>query len=146
VLVLCPEHLLIHLGAHTLDELDNAPFLKIVNLAQVLTRLPVDWNLFLQEAAAFQVQGPMLWILREMAPLCPGTIPGYVLKELAANQPVGLERLILQRSAAVFPVAMALSLWRPFPVRAWYPFLKGKFWPDSTFIRANPQAFGSRID
>jgi len=143
VLFLCPEHLLIHLGIHTLDELECGTFLKVVDLKQVLTRLPLDWDFLLAEAAAFQVQGPMRWILQEMAHLCPDTIPGYVLEELAAYQPVWPERLVLKRQAAGFPVAMLLSVWRHLPMRAWPAFFKGKFWPEAEYLRANEE-IGSR--
>jgi hypothetical protein len=65
-LVLSPEHLLMHLCLHTFDELETAGILKIVDLDRALTCLDLDWDFFLKEAAAFQIQGPMFWILREM--------------------------------------------------------------------------------
>lgn len=144
VLVLCPEHLLLHLGVHTLDEWENAPLLKIVDLERILTRLPLDWDLFLAEAAAFRAQGPMRWVLQEMARFCPDTIPGYVLEELAAYRPLWAEELILRRPAAGFPLAMVLSLWRHQPVRAWLTFLRGKLWPETAYLKANAPDIDSR--
>ncbi len=144
MLVLCPEHLLIHLGVHTLDEWENAPLLKIVDLERALAMLPLDWKLLLAEAEAFQAQGPVRWVLQEMALLCPDTIPAFVLEELAAYQPVWPEKLVLRRPAAGFPVAMVLSMWRHQPVRAWFTFLKGKLWPETAYLRANAPDIGSR--
>jgi len=146
VLVLAPEHVLMHLCLHTFDELECASILKIVDLDRALGRLPLDWDLFLEDAARFGIQGPVFWIFREMARLSPGAIPGTVLEKLAAYQPGWTEKFILRRQASTLLVASVAVLWRYLPLRTWAPYLKAKLWPSSAYLRANADDFPSRAD
>jgi hypothetical protein len=143
-LVLSPEHLLMHLSLHTFDELETAGILKIVDLDRALTCLDLDWDFFLKEAAAFQIQGPMFWILREMNKLRPKAVPEVVWQRLAAFTPGWSERFILRRTSMSLSVALLASLWRYVPVKEWPFFFQGKLWPSADYIRANSQEFSSR--
>jgi len=146
VLVLAPEHVLMHLCLHTFDELECASILKIVDLDRALCRLPLDWDLFLEDAARFGIQGPVFWILREMARLRPGVIPETVLRQLAAYRPGWTENFILRRKTSALLVASVAVLWRYLPLRAWAPYLKAKLWPSSAYLRANAKDFPRRVD
>jgi hypothetical protein len=145
LLILAPEHLLMNLCLNTLEELEEAGIQKFVDLDRALRRLPLDWDLFLQDAATFHIQGAVFWIFREMVKLNPQAVPGLVWERLAAYTPGWCERLILRRKAGSLVWASLANLWCHLPVREWPAFLKGKFWPDDAFIKANAQTFGSRI-
>jgi hypothetical protein len=144
-LVLSPEHLLMNLSLNALEELEEAGILKILDIYLALSRLPLDWDLFLEEAATFHLLGPMFWILREMEKLRPGLVPAVVLQQLAAYTPGWCERAILRRTRGSLLVGFLAGVWGYLPVREWPALLKGKIWPSADFIRANPQEFGSRI-
>jgi hypothetical protein len=144
VLVLTPEHLLMHLCLHTFDELETAGILKILDLDLALRRLPLDWALFLADAATFHLQGPLSRIFREMEKLRPQAVPAGVMERLAAYTPDWSEKLILRREAMSLLVASLAALWRYVPIRAWPAFLKGKLWPDADYIKANAWEFGNR--
>lgn len=143
-LVLSPEHLLMHLGLHTFDELETATLLKFVDLNRALTRLAQDWERFLADAAAFRVQGPLYLLFRELERLNPGVIPQGVLARLAAYRPSLAERLVLRRQPSSLTVASLLALWRYLPLRAWPAYLHGKLWPSLAYLQANPREYGDR--
>ncbi len=145
LLVLSPEHLLMNLCLNTLEEWEGAGMQKLADLDRSLTRLPLDWNSFLTDAEAFHIQGALGFIIRKMAKLRPSAVPGFVVDRLAAYRPDWMERLILQRKAGSLLWASLANLWRHIPLKEWPAFLKGKFWPDNTFITANVETFGSRI-
>ena len=63
VKVLAPEHLLMHLCLHLYDELLDA--LRLVDLGLVLCRLPLNWNLFLDEVTRFRCQAPIAIMLSD---------------------------------------------------------------------------------
>ncbi len=144
LLILAPEHLLMNLCLNTLEEWEQAGVMKAVDLDRALARLPLDWELFLEDAAAFQIQGALLRILKEMAALRPGAAPGWVLARLAAYRPGWGERLILSRTPGSLLWASMANLWRHLPVRDWPVFLRGKLWPDRAFLRANARTYPSR--
>jgi hypothetical protein len=145
MLVLCPEHLLMNLCLNALEELEEAGLLKILDLHLALSRLPLDWDLFLKDAAAFNLEGPLFWMLREMEQLRPGAVPARVLQALAAYTPGWWEKLILRRDQGSLLAGFLAGAWRYLPVKEWPALIKGKFWPSAEFIRANPREFGSRI-
>jgi hypothetical protein len=142
--LLAPEHVLMHLCLHSFDELESASILKIVDLDRALSRWPLDWDLFMKDAVRFGIQGPVSWIFIKMARLRPGVIPGAVLEQLAAYRPGWMEKYILRRELAGLLLASVAALWRYLPVRVWPEFLKGKLWPNSAYLKANPKQFGSR--
>jgi hypothetical protein len=143
-LVLCPEHLLMNLSLNALEELEEAGILKILDIHLALNRLPINWDLFLEDAAAFDIRGPMFWMLQEMEKLRPGEVPAAVLQALAAYAPGWWEKLILRRDQGSLLAGFLAAVWRYLPVREWPALLKGKIWPNDEFIRANPREFGSR--
>lgn len=143
-LLLAPEHVLMHLCLHTFDELECATILKIVDLDRALSRWPLDWDLFMNDAVRFGIQGPVSLIFQEMARLRPERIPKAVLEQLATYRPSWVERAILRRQKASLLLASVAALWRFLPVRSWPEFLKGKLWPTSAYLKANPNQFGSR--
>jgi hypothetical protein len=143
-LVLCPEHLLMNLSLNALEELEEAGILKLLDIHLTLSRAPITWDLFREDAAAFDLQGPMFWMLRKMEKLAPGAVPAGVLETLAAYTPGRWEKLILRRGKGSLLAGFLAAVWRYLPVREWPALLKGKIWPSAEFIRANPHEFGSR--
>lgn len=144
-LVLAPEHLLMHLCLHTFEELETAGILKIVDVDRALTRLQLDWDLFLKDAEAFQVQGPLLFIFREMMNLRPNAVPEFVWQRLAAYSPGWPERFVLRRRSMSLPVALLAALWRYVPLQDWPLFFQGKLWPSNDYLKANAHTFGNRL-
>jgi len=143
-LVLSPEHVLMHLCLHTFDEMETAGMLKLVDLDRALSRLPLDWELFLADTATFHIEGPVGWLFREIERLRPGAVPDAVLERLGAHHPNWAERFILRRGALALSVASMMALWRYLPIKAWPAYLKGKLWPSAAYLRANVQEYGSR--
>ncbi len=144
-LVLCPEHLLMNLSLNALEELEEAGIIKLVDLHRALQRLPLDWDLFLKDAAAFGVLGPMGWMLQRMEQLRPGIVPPAVQRQLSAYTPDWCDRLILRRTGGSLVVGFLAAVWRYLPVKEWPGLIKGKIWPSDEFIRATPQEFGNRL-
>ena len=143
-LVLAPEHVLLHLCLHTFDELENAPLLKLCDLERALRHFPLDWDLFLDDAARFRIEAPVLWILREMSRWRPGLVPDNVLEKLGEYHPGWAERFIIRRQANSMLVSAVMALWQHLPVKAWPAFLSAKFWPSREFLEANAQSFSGR--
>jgi len=143
-LVLAPEHLLMHLCLHMFDEMETAGILKIADLYRVLTCLDLDWDIFLKDLEAFHVQGPVLWLLREITKLRPEAVPEVVWPRLADFTPGWSERFILRREARSLTVALLAALWRYVPIKDWPFFLKGKLWPSADYLEANVAVFASR--
>uniref|UniRef100_A0A7C3V371 Nucleotidyltransferase family protein n=1 Tax=Desulfobacca acetoxidans TaxID=60893 RepID=A0A7C3V371_9BACT len=146
VLVLAPEHLIMHLGLHIFDELEEAYVLKIVDLYLALRRFSLDWALFCEDAARFRLQEPVLWILREMARWCPDLVPTAVLEELGEHRPGWAERFIMRRQAGGMLVSSLMALWAHRPLRTWPSYFLAKIWPSSSFLKANAHFFAGRKD
>jgi hypothetical protein len=144
-LVLCPEHLLMNLCLNTLEELEDATVMKLVDLDRALRLLPLDWDLFLKDAEAFHLQGPLWWILREMDKLRPQAVPPGVRRRLAAYNPGWVENLILRRREGSLLVGFWAGLWRHLPVKEWPAYITAKLWPHPDYIKANPQEFNNRL-
>jgi hypothetical protein len=119
--------------------------MKAVDLDRALARLPLNWDLFLEDAARFQIQGALSLILRDLAALRPGAAPGWVLTRLAAYRPGWGERLILSRRAGSLFWASLATLGHHLPVRDWPVFLRGKLWPDRAFLQANARTYPTRL-
>jgi hypothetical protein len=145
-LVLAPEHVIMHLCLHTFDELENTTFLKISDLGRALQRFSLDWDLFLQDAARFRIQGPLWWIFREMAHWRPGLVPDGVLEKLSAYRPGWAEKFILRRQANSKLVSSVMALWRHLPVETWPAYLWAKLWPSREYLAVNAHTFSSRAD
>ncbi len=146
MLVLAPEHLVMHLCLHTFDELEYNTILKVVDLERALNRFPLDWDFFLDDANRFRVQEPILWIFRDIDHLRPGLVPASVLEKLAAHRPGWAERFILRRQRNTMLVASIMALWRHVPVKAWPAYLQAKIWPSRAYLEANAGSFSSRTD
>jgi hypothetical protein len=133
VKVLSPEHTLIHLCLHFYGEGDIA--LKLLDLALILSRLPLKWELFLREAAHCRCQAPIFIILQELTELLPGAIPLQVLEELGTNVPRAMERLILRHSH--HPLARLLGpLNHQRRLSAWAAYFAALLWPDPAYLEA----------
>jgi hypothetical protein len=145
-LVLAPEHVLMHLSLHTFDELENAPLLKLSDLERALARLPLDWDLFLDDAARFRIMAPVVWILREMSRWRPGLVPDKISEKLGEYHPGWAERFIIRRQANAKLVAAVMALWRHQPVKAWPAYLWAKIWPSREFLEVNAETFSGRAD
>ncbi|MFZ2089465.1 MAG: nucleotidyltransferase family protein [Desulfobaccales bacterium] len=145
-LVLCPEHLLMSLCLNTLEELEQAPIMKLVDLDRALRLLPLDWELFLEDAAVFHIEGALSWVLREMAKLRPRTVPEFVLGKLSHYTPGWSEKLILRRQEGSLLVGFLTSVCRNLPVKEWPAYIKAKVWPNSAFIQGNTGTYANRLD
>lgn len=133
VRVLSPEHAFMHLCLHNYDEGDAA--LKLIDLGLALTRLPINWQLFLTEAAQCRCQAPILLMLRGLEELLPGSMPPQVLRELETYVPRGMERLILRHS--LHPLARLLGpLSHQRRPSAWVRYLAALLWPDPAYLTA----------
>ena len=146
MLVLAPEHLIMHLCLHTFGELDYAHFLQICDLGLALQRFALDWDFFLTEAAKFRIQEPILWIFRGLARWRPALVTEAALDQLATYRPGWAERFIIRRQTHAFLVSALMALWAHHPVRTWPAYLKAKIWPSRAYLEANSHYFPSRKD
>jgi hypothetical protein len=141
VRVLSPEHTLMHLGLHFYDEGDFA--LQLLDLALALDRLPINWPLFLTEAAQCRCQAPLFVMLRGLEELLPGSVPPQIIGELGTYVPGGAERLVLRHSQ--HPVARLLGpLHHQSRPSAWACYLGAILWPDPAY-RAAASGSPSRL-
>jgi hypothetical protein len=133
VKLLSPEHACMHLCLHNYDEGDDA--LRLLDLGLALTRLPLNWRLFLREATRCRCQAPLFVMLRGLEELLPGAVPQQVLKELGTYVPRAVERLILRHS--LHPLARLLGpLTHQHRLSAWAAYFAALLWPDPTFLKA----------
>jgi Uncharacterised nucleotidyltransferase len=143
-LVLAPEHVIMHLCLHTFDEIENAPLLKLSDLWRALTLFSPDWAFFLEDAARFRIQEPILWIFREITRWRPNLVPDEVLKKLGNHCTGWAEHFIIRRQANAKLVAAVMALWRHLPVSAWPAYLRAKLWPSQEYLGMNAQSFSGR--
>lgn len=133
VKVLSPEHAFMHLCLHNYDEGDAA--LRLLDLGLTLTRLPINWQLFLTEAGQCRCQAPLFVMLRGLGELLPGAVPLQVLRGLEAYVPWGAERLVLRHS--YHPLARLLGpLSHQRRPSAWAAYLAALLWPDPAYLTA----------
>jgi hypothetical protein len=133
VKVLSPEHACMHLCLHNYDEGDDT--LRLMDLGMALTRLPLNWRLFLTEAAQCRCQAPILLMLRGLEEILPGSVPPKVLRELETYVSWGMERLILQHS--LHPLARLLGpLSHQRHLSAWVAYFAALLWPDPAYLTA----------
>ncbi len=133
VKVLSPEHALMHLCLHNYDEGDDA--LRLLDLGLTLTRLPINWQLFLTEAAQCRCQAPLFVMLRGLEELLPRAIPPQVLKELGAYVPRAVERLVLRHSHHPLARLLGPLSHQPRP-SAWAAYMTAILWPDPAYLAA----------
>jgi hypothetical protein len=131
---LAPEHLLIHLCLHTASE--NPGARAFLDLALVLTRLPLDWDTLLSEAAGFGCHYPVFLVLQELAPLLPQAIPAGVLADLGRHRPHWLEKRALNRGGFLTEVLITVYH-HPHP-RECLLFLAAGLWPSPEYLAAMP--------
>jgi hypothetical protein len=133
VRVLSPEHACMHLCLHNYDEGEDA--LRLIDLGLALTRLPINWQIFLGEAAISQCQAPVLRMLRGVEELLPGSMPPQVMRELATYVPRGAERLVLRHSH--HPLGRLLGpLSHQCRLSAWVAYFAAILWPDPAYLTA----------
>lgn len=94
VLLLSPEHLLLHLCLHTFSA--GGIFLRAaLDLALTINRLPLNWDCFRDQTLQFGSALPVRGVLGTLATLWPGLVPGDLLEELANHRPSIQEKLVL---------------------------------------------------
>jgi hypothetical protein len=107
--LLAPEHALLHLCLHAFSEAEIS-LRAALDLALVLTRLPLSWDRFRDQVHRFRCQLPVAAILGKLATLRPGLVPADLLEELAHYRPSVQEKLVLglrrqlRRLGVRFPV------------------------------------------
>lgn len=125
-LVLSTEHLFIHLCLHTYENFSNLS--QFLDLALVLSRLPLNWPQLLQEAARFGCQRPLYLVLQELTGVIPGKIPPAALAQLAAYRPTWTERMVLQPQLRYLTLALPF-FYRHRSLRLWLNFIAANLWP-----------------
>jgi len=133
VRLLCPEHALIHLCLHNYDELRDA--LQFVDLGLALTCLPIDWPLFLKEAAFPHCQAPIFLMLDSLNQIFPQTVPETVLSSLKHYRPSFLEELALSPifGNCFSPLA---RLYHHRRLSDWAAYLAAIIWPHPDYLVA----------
>ncbi|MCX5893240.1 MAG: nucleotidyltransferase family protein [Deltaproteobacteria bacterium] len=125
-LSLSPEHLLIHVCLHAYE---NFPVLsQLLDLALVVSRLPLDWQKVIQEASRFGCQLPVCLVLQEITRLVPGKIPTAALAQLGAHRPSLLEGLVLRPWLRYLTLALPY-FYRHRSLRDWFQFIGANIWP-----------------
>ncbi|MBM4284540.1 MAG: nucleotidyltransferase family protein [Deltaproteobacteria bacterium] len=137
VLVLSPEHLLIHLCLHTYDEINTTGLLKLLDLALAAASPELDWRRFLEEVARLGVGGGVFIMLREMAPLLPQGLPPEVGAAIAAYRPRRLEALALRPGVLGQAAGQAAFLLGHLHPRDWPRYLGPRLWPHRDYLTAN---------
>jgi hypothetical protein len=133
VKVLSPEHLLIHLCLHNYDELNQA--LRIVDLGLALQRLPLDWQLFLEDADRLGCQAPLYLILGELAQIFPQTVPSEVLTVLGNYHPSYFEKIALNQRLNPL-VRLFAPLYHHRQAGDWVRYFAALLWPHPDYLTA----------
>jgi hypothetical protein len=137
VKVLAPEHALIHLCLHILE--DPFGLIQVLDLALLIKRLPIDWPFFLAEATHFQCLAPVCQALLQLEMLAPDAVPKEVIGELNQVRPNFWERAILSPQWGY--LGDYLAVMRHYPGRDWLAYLLAKIWPAKEYLaatRGNP--------
>jgi hypothetical protein len=129
--VLCPEHALIHLALHSLDELHGG--LQIIDLCLALSNLPWQWPDLRREIVHFHCQMPVYLILRELAQIFPEIIPVPIIEELSGYQPSWAEKLVINRSLGYLTPHFAV-LYRKRLLGDWLFYLSALLWPRTEYL------------
>jgi hypothetical protein len=134
VLLLAPEHLLLHLCLRLYN--DDFSVFFLLDLALALLRLDLDWRLFLEETCRFNCQRPVYLILSNLPAFLPRQAPPWVLAELGSYRPSWYESLALSPPWRLLSLNFPM-LYRNYPLRAWPAYFLGKLWPSEEFLSAN---------
>jgi hypothetical protein len=132
VKVLAPEHALMHLCLHLLE--DPYGLIPVLDLALLLRSLPVDWPFFLEEAESFHCGVPVGLVLSQLAPLLPESIPPPVMAALGRVRPGFPEKLIFSNRWG--SLSHYLAVWHHYSLPAGLAYLAAKLWPDRAYLAA----------
>ena len=132
-----PEHLLIHLSLHLIDEGNCAGLAKILDLALVAGQPDLNWELLLRETARLEARGGVWIVLSLLDDLLPGLAPPKVLAPLQAYRPPFLERLILRGGSRGEAVSHLAHVWRRLDPADWLRYLWPRLWPQPEYLIAN---------
>jgi hypothetical protein len=133
VKVLCPEHAVINLALHALDELHGA--MQIIDLCLALYTMPLHWPTLRQEVTHLRCQLPVYLVLGELAQLLPGIVPSTVLEGLAAYTPSWAENLALHHSLGYLTPHFAV-LYRQHRLRDRLFYVAALLWPGADYLNA----------
>jgi hypothetical protein len=134
---LCPEHLLIHLALHLIDEGNCAGLAKLLDLALVAGQPDLNAELLVQETARLGVQGGVWTVLSFLEDLLPGLTPQKVLARLRAYRPPFLERLVLRGGSLGEAVSHLAHVGRRLTPADWPRYLWPRLWPQPEYLVAN---------
>jgi hypothetical protein len=143
--VLAPEHTLIYLSLHDIQDfcISGPMAIPLIDFFLALLRLPVDWGFFLEETARFRCQGPVYLMLRTMASLPRVAVPAEVLDCLGEYRPSWQERLILQRWGYL---GLQFSvLFRKRCLSDWAFYFWSKLFPQQSYIREHCGSVADRL-
>jgi hypothetical protein len=133
VLLLAPEHLLLHLCLRLYN--DEFSVLFLLDLALALLRLDLDWRLFLAETSRFNCQRPVYLILSNLPAFLPRKVPPWVLAELGSYRPSRYESLAFSPRLRFLTLNFPM-LYHNYPLRAWPQYYLGKIWPTPEYLTA----------
>jgi hypothetical protein len=140
VKVLAPEHALIHLCLHLLE--DPYGLILVLDLALMVRRLPLDWPFFLGEASNFQCCVPVCLVLCQLAALVPEAIPPAIMGELRRVRPSFPERMLFSPRWGY--LSNYLAICRHYSLKEGLAYLAAKIWPASEYLAA-AQGSSSRL-
>lgn len=133
VWLLAPEHLLLHLCLRVYN--DRFSLFFFIDLALAISKLNLDWSLFLQETSKLHCQRPTYLILLNLSRLFPWAVPGWVLDELAKYHPRWYERVALSYRMRYLTLNFPM-LYHNYPPREWAAYYWGKLWPEPAYLAA----------
>jgi hypothetical protein len=134
VQVPAPEHTLILLLLHALDEFHGA--MQIIDLTLAAALLPIDWSFFLQEVRRLGCQAPIFLALKEFAPIMNRrAIPPEVMHQLADYRPSWVERVVLRRLFGYVTRHFA-ALYHHRCLKDWAAYLAAMVWPEPEYLAA----------
>ena len=129
-----PEHTLILLLLHALDEFHGA--MQIIDLTLVSSLLPIDWSFFLEEVARFRCQAPIFLALEELAGVTNSrAIPPAVFNQLADYRPSWAERVVLHRHWGYITRHFS-TLYHHRRLNDWVYYLAALVWPQPEYLVA----------
>jgi hypothetical protein len=134
VKVPAPEHALMLLLLHALDEFHGA--MQIIDITLAASLLPIDWPLFLAEVTRLRCQAPIFLALEELAWITNRrAIPLEVMQHLADYRPSRAEQLVLRRPLG-YVTSHFSTLYHHRCLKDWTFYLAALIWPDPEYLVA----------
>jgi hypothetical protein len=129
-----PEHTLILLLLHALDEFHGA--MQIIDLTFAASLLPINWSFFLEEVTRLRCQAPIFLALKEFYEITNRReIPPEVIQQLGDYRLSWAERLVLRRRFG-YVTRHFSTLYHHRSLKDWADYLVALIWPESEYLAA----------